>query len=77
MAFQYDPALAQSGIELSPIIMSLNERVYVFPDLPLKIFHGLRGLQADSLPDWFGNALIDASLATQGRTLESFNQVAA
>ena len=33
------------------------------------------GLLADSLPDRFGNALIDAWLATQGRTPESFNAV--
>jgi len=32
-------------------------------------------LLADSLPDKFGNALIDAWLATQGRTPESFNAV--
>ena len=38
-------------------------------------FHGLPGLLADSLPDRFGNALIDAWLATQGRTPESFNAV--
>jgi serine/threonine-protein kinase HipA len=33
------------------------------------------GLLADSLPDKFGNALIDAWLATQGRTPENFNAV--
>jgi serine/threonine-protein kinase HipA len=35
----------------------------------------LPGLIADSLPDKFGNALIDAWLASQGRTPESFNPV--
>jgi len=74
-AFQYDPAFASSGIEVSPITMPLNDRVYVFPDLPERTFHGLPGLLADSLPDRFGNALIDAWLATQGRTPESFNAV--
>jgi serine/threonine-protein kinase HipA len=74
-AFQYDPAFAQSGIEVSPITMPLNDRVYVFPDLPQKTFHGLPGLLADSLPDRFGNALIDTWLAMQGRTSESFNAV--
>jgi serine/threonine-protein kinase HipA len=38
-------------------------------------FHGLPGLLADSLPDRFGNALIDAWLARQGRSAESFNAV--
>jgi len=74
-AFQYDPAFAQSGIEVSPITMPLGKRVHVFPDLATKTFHGLPGLLADSLPDKFGNALIDAWLATQGRTSESFNAV--
>src|ERR1043165_4265452 len=74
-AFQYDPAFAQSGIQVSPITMPLNERVYVFSELPPGTFHGLPGLLADSLPDKFGNALIDAWLATQGRTPESFNAV--
>jgi serine/threonine-protein kinase HipA len=74
-AFQYDPAFAGSGIEVSPLSMPLNERVYTFPVLPKNTFHGLPGLLADSLPDRFGNALIDAWLATQGRTPESFNAV--
>lgn len=74
-AFQYDPAFAQSGIEISPITMPLSDRVYVFPELPQRTFHGLPGLLADSLPDRFGNALIDAWLATQGRTPASFTAV--
>jgi serine/threonine-protein kinase HipA len=55
--------------------MPLSDHVYSFPALPLHTFHGLPGLLADSLPDKFGNALIDAWLATQGRTPESFNPV--
>jgi serine/threonine-protein kinase HipA len=74
-AFQYDPAFAQSGIEISPVIMPLSDRVYVFPELPSVTFHGLPGLLADSLPDRFGHALIDAWLAMQGRTPRSFNAV--
>jgi serine/threonine-protein kinase HipA len=74
-AFQYDPQFARSGIEISPLTMPLSERVYEFPALPRNTFHGLPGLVADSLPDKFGNALIDAWLATQGRTPESFSAV--
>ncbi|EXI78934.1 MAG: putative DNA-binding transcriptional regulator [Candidatus Accumulibacter regalis] len=74
-AFQYDPEFARSGIEIAPLTMPLNERVYEFPALPREAFHGLPGLLADSLPDRFGNALIDAWLATQGRRPESFNAV--
>ncbi|MEQ2009579.1 MAG: HipA domain-containing protein [Limisphaerales bacterium] len=74
-AFQYEPAFAGSGIELAPLTMPLSERVYEFPALPRATFHGLPGLLADSLPDKFGNALINAWLATEGRTPESFTAV--
>ena len=74
-AFQYDPAFARSGIEVAPLTLPLSDRVYQFPELPRAAFHGLPGLLADSLPDRFGNALIDAWLATQGRTPDSFNAV--
>ena len=74
-AFQYTPAFLASGIELSPITMPLSRQVYQFPSLPQVSFHGLPGLLADSLPDRFGHALIDAWLATQGRLPESFNAV--
>lgn len=73
--FQYDPDFARSGIEISPRTMPLREEAYEFPALPRNTFHGLPGLLADSLPDRFGNALIDAWLATQGRTPESFSAV--
>jgi serine/threonine-protein kinase HipA len=74
-AFQYDPAFARSGIEVAPLTLPLSDRVYQFPELPRAAFHGLPGLLADSLPDRFGNALIDAWLATQGRTPDRFNAV--
>ena len=71
-AFQYDPEFAGSGIEIAPLMMPLGNRVHEFPALGRESFHGLPGLLADSLPDKFGNALIDAWLATQGRTPGSF-----
>jgi len=74
-AFQYDPAFAASGIEVSPLTLPLSDRVYTFPDLARHTFHGLPGLLADSLPDRFGNALVDAWLATRGRTPDSFSAV--
>src|SRR5580765_1494794 len=74
-AFQYDPDFAHSGIEISPLVMPLSDRIYTFPELSRVTFWGLPGLLADSLPDRFGNALIDAWLATQGRTAADFNAV--
>jgi len=74
-AFEYDAAFARSGIELSPLVMPLSRQVYRFPGLSRQTFLGLPGMLADSLPDRFGNALIDAWLATQGRQPGSFNAV--
>jgi serine/threonine-protein kinase HipA len=73
--FQYDPDFIKSGIQLSPLMMPLSVLPYQFPALPRETFHGLPGLLADSLPDKFGNAVIDTWLATRGRTPESFNPV--
>lgn len=74
-SFEYDATFAQSGIQVAPIVMPLSRRVYRFPELSRPTFLGLPGLLADSLPDKFGNALIDAWLASQGRQADSFNAV--
>ena len=74
-AFQFADEFTRSGIQVSPLRMPLSDRVYSFPGLARETFHGLPGLLADSLPDRFGNALIDTWLATQGRSAESFNAV--
>jgi serine/threonine-protein kinase HipA len=74
-AFEYAPDFIGSGIQLAPLVMPLSNRVYQFPGLAAVSFHGLPGLLADSLPDRFGNALIDAWLATQGRRPESFDSI--
>lgn len=73
--FQYDREFLYSGIEVSPIVMPLSPRQYSFAGLSLDTFHGLPGLLADSLPDRFGNAVIDQWLAKQGRDSSSFNAV--
>lgn len=73
--FEYDPAFVGSGIEVAPLTMPLSRQIYTFPALPAETFHGLAGLLADSLPDDFGNALINAWLAREGRTPESFDPV--
>ena len=74
--FEYTPEFAESGIEISPLRMPLRRlHVYRFPALAEESFHGLPGLLADSLPDHYGNALIDAWLATQGREAGDFDVV--
>jgi len=73
--FEYDPAFRGSGIQIAPLTMPLSSEIYAFPELPRQTFYGLPGLLADSLPDRFGNALINAWLATEGRSEGSFNAV--
>ena len=73
--FQYTPEFAESGIEVAPLVMPLRAAPYEFPTLSNDTFHGLPGMLADSLPDKFGNTLINAWLAGQGRTPASFTPV--
>ncbi len=71
--FEYLPEFVDSGIEVSPLVMPLSREVYSFPYLPVETFAGLPGLLSDSLPDKFGNKLIDSWLATQNRLPESMD----
>lgn len=73
--FQYSPDFVASNIDIAPLVMPLRKEPYRFVNLPFATFHGLPGLLADSLPDKFGNMLIDTWLATEGRTPDSFNAV--
>ena len=72
--FQYDPGFLAGGIEVSPLTMPLRAAAIQFPALNPESFHGLPGLSADSLPDRYGNALIDAWLAGQGRRPEELRR---
>jgi serine/threonine-protein kinase HipA len=73
--FEFDAAFMQSGIEVAPIMMPLAGRIYLFPSLAERTFHGLPGMLADALPDKFGNAVIDAWLASQGRLPQEIDAV--
>ena len=73
--FQYDPAFVRSGIEIAPVQMPLRAQPYSFPGLPEDAFSGLPGLLADSLPDRWGTALVNAWLASRGRDRSSFDVV--
>lgn len=72
-AFEYEPDFIDTGIELAPLTMPLaassnnSSRIYSFPALDYDSFKGLPGLIADSLPDDFGNAVLNAWAAQQGK----------
>ena len=73
--FEYARPFLESGIELSPLTMPLRSGVFEFPELRRETFHGLPGFLSDSLPDRFGNLLINQWLAGQGRKPEGFSPV--
>ncbi len=73
--FQYTPEFARSGIEVAPLMMPLSDTPYEFPSLSRETFKGLPGMLADSLPDKFGNTLINAWLAARSREPGSFTPV--
>ena len=74
-SFQFDKSFIEKNWDIAPIKMPVSNgsRVYSFPDLrPSKdmtedTFKGLPGLLADSLPDKYGNQLIETWLAQNGR----------
>ncbi|MDF9778785.1 serine/threonine-protein kinase HipA [Pseudomonas baetica] len=74
--FEYDPEFVKTGIEISPIHLPLAaNQTYAFPSLNRETYKGLPAILADSLPDDFGNALIDAWLAKEGRDKATFTPV--
>ena len=82
-SFEYDSSFLALQWDLAPIKMPLKNgsRIYSFPELRIKndygvdTFKGLPGLLADSLPDNYGNQLINVWLAQQGRPHNSMNPV--
>jgi serine/threonine-protein kinase HipA len=68
-AFEYTPEFIATGIQLSPIHMPLASRIYSFPALDPAAFKGLPGLVADSLPDDFGNSVLNAWMTRQGKSI--------
>jgi serine/threonine-protein kinase HipA len=64
--FEYFPEFVNTGLPLAPLTMPLEERrIYTFPGLNWDTFKGLPGMLADSLPDDFGNAVLNRWLAQQ------------
>ena len=60
--FDYERSFIRTGLDISPIIMSLkNYRgvPYQFLENRNNCFKGLPGLFADALPDAFGNQIIN------------------
>lgn len=76
--FEYEPDFVRYGWDISPFMVPIEQEGnrFSFPDLVrTSTFDGLPGLLSDSLPDKFGNSLIDAWLLKNGRPAGSLNPV--
>ena len=71
--FEYTPQWIEQGVEIGPLQMALSAQKYQFPGLNPGTYKGLPAVFADSLPDDFGNAVINAWLARNGRDSDSFS----
>lgn len=78
-SFEFEPSFVAGGLDLSPLKMPVwgaEGRIFSFPELrDTSTFKGLPGLLADVLPDKYGNSIINAWLARNGRPANSMNPV--
>lgn len=75
-AFQYTPEFCATGLNPAPLMMPpIPDRIYKFTSLDRDTFSGLPGMIADSLPDSFGQALLNQWLAAQGRSPGEANAI--
>jgi len=67
VTFEYDKDFVKNyDLQISPIKMPTSQNIFVFNNISKRTFHGLPGVFADSLPDKFGNQLIDIFMNDRG-----------
>ena len=76
--FEYDADFLKAGLDIAPITMPLADArsghtLHSFPALNRDTFKQLPGMLADTLPDKFGQAIVNAWLARQGRSPADFS----
>lgn len=70
-SFEYESSFIQRNLDIAPFMMPPREGViYDFPALNYSTFLGLPPMIADSLPDDFGNFLMNAWLSEQGKRVD-------
>ncbi len=74
--FEFEPSFLRKDINISPYFISSGiSGIVNCSNLDRNTYKGLPGFLSDSLPDDFGNAVIDAWLARMGRMEKSFSPV--
>lgn len=69
---QFDPQFLKTNLDIAPISLPLESlrqnpnQIKRFNDLPERTFRGLPAFLVDSLPDDFGNALVNQYMASKG-----------
>ena len=73
--FEYDPKWSAKGVEIAPVRMPVSIPRQTFAGLNYATYKGLPAAFADTLPDDFGNAIINAWLAQNGRDPASITPI--
>ncbi len=71
-AFAYDKQWLKHGFPISPFSLPLEEQVFVPSS---RVFNGLWGVFADSLPDAWGQLLVDKMLKSRGIDASSISRL--
>lgn len=66
VAFQYCDEWIRNGFSISPLSLPIGNSVFIPPEKCRERFSGMFGVFADSLPDTWGELLLDRHLLTLG-----------
>jgi len=72
--FEYDESFRKNNLEISPIQLR-KKYTQIYTNLDDRYFNQLAGVFADSLPDKFGNAIIDEYYAKKGQDSYKLNVI--
>lgn len=77
--FEFTQKFIGAGVDIAPLKMPLDQAqsnpIFSFPYLNVETYKGLPAAFSDTLPDDFGNAVIDAWLARNGRDIDTFTAI--
>lgn len=75
VAFQYSTDWQKTGFSISPFSLPLRNDVFIPSVTTREYLHGLFGVFADSLPDSWGNLLLDRFLLSIGVKPDEINEL--